>query len=159
MSAVPALRPAMAFVGTFALMMAVGCGEASTPACRAPEVSSATCEEACANLAHLDCLITATAAECVTTCATAGAGLDPAVRDRVQACYALATTCGEVDDCSLGCGPGGGTVPFLGLDAGVAPIDAGAAVDAGPDDAGSDDAGGDDAGAADTDAAAADAGA
>ncbi len=148
MSAVPALRPAMAFVGTFALLMAVGCGEASTPACRAPEVSSATCEESCANLAHLDCLITATAAECVTTCATAGAGLDPAVRDRVQACYSLATTCGEVDDCSLGCGPGGSAVPFL------APVDAGL-----PIDAGSDDAGGDDAGASDADAAAADAGA
>lgn len=140
--------------GAFALVAALGCGEASTPACRAPEVSSATCEEACANLARLDCLITATVAECVTTCATAGAGLAPPVRDRVQACYALATTCGEVDDCSLGCGPGGSAVPFLGLDAGVAPVDAGPAVDAGPDDAGSEDAG-----TTDTDAAATDAGA
>ena len=148
MRATRASQTVEAFAAALALLLAVGCDDGSTPACRAPEVSSATCEEACANLAHLDCLITATAAECVTTCATAGAGLDPAVRDRVQACYSLATTCGEVDDCSLGCGPGGSAVPFL------APVDAGL-----PIDAGSDDAGGDDAGASDADAAAADAGA
>ena len=150
MSAVRALRPVLAF----ALLMAGGCNADSTPACRAPEVSSATCEEACANLARLDCLITATAAECVMTCATAGAGLEPAVRSRVQACYSLATTCGEVDDCSVGCGPSGGPVPFPLLDGAVAPLDADLPTDSGPSDAG-----GDDAGITDTDAAATDAGA
>jgi len=152
------MRRAPAVVWLAATCALLSACEDDTPTtCAAPEGSSATCEQACTKLFELDCRITPTVEECVTTCVDSSASIDPAVTARVRACYAQATSCAEVDGCSLTCGAGGGPVPFPRADAaatdGSAPLDAGSAdagdgMDAGgsASDAGTDSGSTDDSG-------------
>ncbi len=119
-----------------ACLSLAACGDETPTTCSAAPGASATCTEACTKLMDLDCRVEMSVEACVTTCEAAAAGVDPAVTDRVRACYAQATSCEDVDGCSLTCGPGGGPVPFPVLDGGAmdasAPVDAGVmAVDAG----------------------------
>lgn len=164
------MRRALSMALLGAAVASLGACDEDTPTtCAAPEGTSATCDEACTKLFDLDCRVGADVAECVATCTAQAASLGPAVSGRVQACYAQATSCAEVDGCSLTCGPGGGPVPFVRADGGSAPLDAGEGMDAGegldaggsavdaggsPVDAGNDAGGADDAGSPGTDAGA-----
>ncbi|MCS6800010.1 MAG: hypothetical protein NZ898_16090 [Myxococcota bacterium] len=108
--------------GVSLLAVAMGCQAPPPVPCGAAEGAAATCAQACGRLFRIGCRIGANEAECVATCLRAAG--DGTVEDvsrygRVLACYAAAADCRAVADCSLGCGPMGGPVPFRILDAGA----------------------------------------
>lgn len=120
-------------------LLAAGCRTSIVHDCPASAGDSATCEEACANLEHLDCLPGGTEEECVTGCQAQSGALAEDVRGRVLSCYATVDSCRAVDGCSRSCGDDDGPVHW-DLDAGTPTPDAGAdaGLDAGPGDAGLD---------------------
>jgi hypothetical protein len=96
---------------------AAGCNDAKDFECPTPVGASATCDQACNHLFSIHCRVGKSREECIATCGEATATTDAteeAMFGRARACYLAATSCDDVNACSLGCGPMDSPVPFVG---------------------------------------------
>lgn len=105
----------------------VACNHSTPSSCPAPEGATSTCAEACDHMIALGCSIAVDSTECQTVCQNATVNV--ANSARVLGCYALATSCDDIDDCSETCGPGDHPVMFF-PDGGVSDADLGTTDDA-----------------------------
>ena len=99
-----------------ALVNFTGCNHETPTECPAPASAVATCAEACDHIIALGCSVAANTSECQSICQQSTVNVPDGAR--VLGCYAVATSCDGVDDCSQTCGPGNTQVVFY-LDAGV----------------------------------------